>query len=64
MTRNISTTAPGVLGLDFGTSNSAMAFAAGAASQALALEGTATTLPTAIFFNAEDRSTHIGEYFP
>ena len=60
MTQKPSTTIPGVLGLDFGTSNSAMAFSAGAASQALALEGTATTLPTAIFFNAEDRSTHIG----
>ena len=50
----------GVLGLDFGTSNSAIAWASGAQAQALALEGEATSLPTAIFYNAEDRSTHFG----
>ncbi|MET1114916.1 MAG: heat-shock protein, partial [Comamonas sp.] len=49
------------VGIDFGTSNSAVAFADPAGPvRALALEGDATTLPTAVFFNAEDRSTHFG----
>ncbi|MBK0394308.1 Hsp70 family protein [Ramlibacter algicola] len=49
------------LGIDFGTSNSAVAVLDdGGAARALALEGGATTLPTAIFFNAEDRSVHFG----
>ncbi len=50
------------LGIDFGTSNSAACWATPTATHAhpLALEGTATSLPTAIFFNAEDRSTHFG----
>jgi hypothetical chaperone protein len=49
------------LGIDFGTSNSAVAVldAAGTA-RALALEGDATNLPTAVFFNAEDRTVHFG----
>ena len=49
------------LGIDFGTSNSAVAAvdAAGAA-RLLPLEGEATTLPTAVFFNAEDKSVHFG----
>ncbi|MEH3085625.1 MAG: Hsp70 family protein [Xylophilus ampelinus] len=51
----------GCLGIDFGTSNSAAAWAApGGLSRPLALEGAATALPTALFFNAEDRSTHFG----
>ncbi len=49
------------LGIDFGTSNSAAAWV-GPDGQArpMALEGEATTLPTAVFFNTEDRSTHFG----
>ncbi|MFN3494467.1 MAG: Hsp70 family protein [Hydrogenophaga sp.] len=57
----MTTTAHGTLGIDFGTSNSAMAWApAGGAAQPLALEGSATAMPTAVFFNAEDRLTHFG----
>ncbi|RZL90838.1 MAG: Hsp70 family protein [Variovorax sp.] len=49
------------IGIDFGTSNSAVACASGnALAQLLPLEGTATTIPTAIFFNAEERTTHFG----
>jgi hypothetical chaperone protein len=53
------------LGIDFGTSNSAVAWARPDAAgllhaQAVPLEGDATALPTAVFFNAEDRSTHFG----
>src|SRR5688500_16446163 len=50
-----------VLGIDFGTSNSAVA-AVGpdGVARLLPLEGEATTLPTAVFFNAEDRSVHVG----
>lgn len=49
------------LGIDFGTSNSAMAACrAGGAVQPLALEGAAHTMPTALFFNAEEHSTHYG----
>jgi hypothetical chaperone protein len=62
-------TAPqGVLGIDFGTSNSAVAWASNASApsgqarqvRAIPLEGTATTLPTALFFNGEDHSVHFG----
>lgn len=50
-----------VLGIDFGTSNSAMAVRQGGGSaQMMALEGSAHTLPTALFFNAEDHRTHFG----
>lgn len=49
------------VGIDFGTSNSAVAFATPQGPvRALPLEGDATTLPTAVFFNSEDRSTHFG----
>jgi len=56
------TKSPGAaVGIDFGTSNSAVAFADPQGPvRALPLEGMATTLPTAVFFNAEDRSTHFG----
>lgn len=51
----------GTLGLDFGTSNSAMAFVgADGAARAVPLEGEESTLPTAVFFNAEERSIHFG----
>ncbi|SCK60830.1 hypothetical chaperone protein [Variovorax sp. HW608] len=56
----MSARAPAI-GIDFGTSNSAVAFVADdGLARALPLEGAATTIPTAIFFNAEDRSTHFG----
>lgn len=49
------------LGIDFGTSNSAIAaLGADGVARLLPVEGTATTLPTAVFFNAEDRSIHFG----
>jgi hypothetical chaperone protein len=51
----------GTLGLDFGTSNSAMAFVgADGAARAVCLEGQEPMLPTAVFFNAEERSIHFG----
>ena len=50
-----------VLGIDFGTSNSAAAVVGqDGAARLLPLEGAATTLPTAIFFNAEDKTVHFG----
>ena len=56
----VSTTAP-ALGIDFGTSNSAAAWVtASGLAQVLPLEGQATTLPTAVFFNTEDHHTHFG----
>lgn len=52
---------PGTLGIDFGTSNSAVAWAqASGNARLIALEGSATTLPTALFFNTETHSTHFG----
>ncbi|MDD0813666.1 Hsp70 family protein [Curvibacter sp. HBC28] len=52
---------PGALGIDFGTSNSAVAWAHGREdARLMQLEGQATTLPTALFFNAEDKTVHYG----
>ncbi|MDP9990989.1 putative chaperone protein [Variovorax boronicumulans] len=48
------------IGIDFGTSNSAVACRVDGVARLLPIEGSATTLPTAIFFNAEDRTTHFG----
>jgi hypothetical chaperone protein len=50
------------LGIDFGTSNSAAAWREGPPHPVwpIALEGPATSLPTAIFFNAEDRRSYFG----
>jgi len=54
-------TLDGTLGIDFGTSNSAMAWAdAGGQARLIPLEGEALALPTAVFYNAEDHSTHFG----
>jgi hypothetical chaperone protein len=51
----------GTLGLDFGTSNSAMAFVgADGRARPVPLENGASMLPTAVFFNAEERSLHFG----
>jgi hypothetical chaperone protein len=52
-------TAP-ALGIDFGTSNSAVSCLVGGSAQLVPLEGSAGTMPTAVFFNAEDHSTHFG----
>ena len=49
------------LGIDFGTSNSAVSFVGpDGVSRLVPLEGTATTMPTAVFFNAEDHRTYFG----
>lgn len=49
------------IGIDFGTSNSAVAaVGADGTARLLPLEGGATTLPTAVFFNAEDKTVHFG----
>lgn len=49
------------LGIDFGTSNSAMAWRQGqSAAQLVPLEGGATGMPTALFFNTETHGTHFG----
>ena len=54
-------TVPGTLGIDFGTSNSAAAYRqAGQQARLLPLEGAATGMPTALFFNTEEHSTHFG----
>ena len=51
----------GTLGIDFGTSNSAMAWLGPKGSaQLMALEGDALAMPTAVFYNLEDHSTHFG----
>jgi len=51
----------GTLGIDFGTSNSAMAWApAHGLAQPLAVDGEAVAMPTAVFFNTEDLRTHVG----
>ncbi len=49
------------LGIDFGTSNSAVSYASeGGSVRLIPLEGDALSMPTAVFYNAEDRSTHFG----
>ena len=51
----------GTLGIDFGTSNSAVAWAPSSGGvHLLPLEQGHTTLPTAVFFNNETLSTHVG----
>ena len=51
----------GTLGIDFGTSNSAIAWATPLGeARHLRLEGQATSMPTAVFYNSEDLSTHFG----
>jgi hypothetical chaperone protein len=67
MTQKSAATAPyahdGItLGIDFGTSNSAVSWArAGQAAQLVALEGSSTSLPTALFFDAEEHRTYFGK---
>lgn len=49
------------IGIDFGTSNSAVSCVLkDGSARLLPVEGSASTLPTAVFFNAEDRTTHFG----
>ncbi len=56
-----SQSADGILGIDFGTSNSAMAWALPqGTAQLIPLEGDALAMPTAVFYNAEEGSTHFG----
>lgn len=51
----------GTIGLDFGTSNSALAFVgADGVARAIPMEREEPTLPTAVFFNAEERGIHFG----
>ncbi|MFZ4478503.1 MAG: Hsp70 family protein [Rhodoferax sp.] len=51
----------GRLGIDFGTSNSAVAWApADGTARLIALEGESVSMPTAVFYNSEDVSTHFG----
>jgi hypothetical chaperone protein len=49
------------LGVDFGTSNSAAGYAEGGCARILPLEGDAQTLPTAVFFDFEEREMVIGQ---
>ncbi len=59
-TKNAQST-PGILGIDFGTSNSAIAWATPqGTAQLIPLEGDALAMPTAVFYNAEEGSTHFG----
>jgi len=51
----------GTLGIDFGTSNSAMAWAdVRGTARLIPLEGTAVSMPPAVFYNSEDSTTHFG----
>ena len=51
----------GTLGIDFGTSNSAMAWATPqGTARLIPLEGDALAMPTAVFYTAEDGTTHFG----
>jgi hypothetical chaperone protein len=49
------------VGIDFGTSNSAVSFIGpDGLARLVPLEGDATAMPTAVFFNAEDHATYFG----
>ena len=51
----------GTLGIDFGTSNSAMAWLGPeGTARLIPLEGEALAMPTAVFYNAEEQTTHFG----
>ncbi len=58
----MASTFPPTLGIDFGTSNSAVSWApsGGGLARLIALEGDALNMPTAVFFNQEDQRTHFG----
>lgn len=56
-----TTSAPLRLGIDFGTSNSAIAWRdAQGQARLIALEGEATAMPTAVFFNLEEHRLQFG----
>jgi len=51
----------GTLGIDFGTSNSAMAWVGPqGGARLIPLEGDALAMPTAVFYNTEDQTIHFG----
>lgn len=53
--------APAPVGIDFGTSNSAVSsLGEDGVARLVPLEGDATAMPTAVFFNAEDGTVHFG----
>ena len=61
MTRSRSCTRPIIqTGIDFGTSNSAVGVSTSGAISLVPLELGETSIPTALFFNAEDHRTHFG----
>ncbi len=47
-------------GIDFGTSNSAMAVARPSGVELMQLEGNSTTIPSAVFFNLDEQHTAFG----
>ncbi len=47
-------------GIDFGTSNSTVGLASGGSARLIALEGTATTLPSAVFWDADGAPPRFG----
>ena len=49
-----------VLGVDFGTSNSAVGVMRDGAPQLIALDGGQTTMPTAVFFDFDARIMRVG----
>jgi hypothetical chaperone protein len=52
--------APQVCGVDFGTSNSTVSIPFGKGAHLIALEGDATTLPTAVFWDSEGAAPQFG----
>ncbi|MEN0087129.1 MAG: Hsp70 family protein [Pseudomonadota bacterium] len=52
--------ASGVLGIDFGTSNSAAGIALAGVPHLVRVEGGETTLPTSVFYDAETKSVMFG----
>ena len=61
MTRSRSSTRPIIqTGIDFGTSNSAVGISTNGSISLVPLELGETSIPTALFFNAEDHRTHFG----
>lgn len=55
------TTAPATLGIDFGTSNSAAGFVEDGQARLIQIEGASRTMPTALFFDAEERRILFGQ---
>ena len=55
-----STTRPHILGIDFGTSNSAAGLAVAGRPWLVELEPGETTLPTAVFFDSDTKTHRIG----